>query len=286
MKITDYKSVIMQAQQIRRDGGTQARLQLNLQVLEEYEQLVRETPGAWPFNDPVVIFYDGSEYWLADGFHRVQACVNADRFEIEADVRPGTRRDAQLYAAGANAAHGLRRTADDKRRAVLMLLNDDEWRQWSDREIARRCNVSNQFVSNLRKRVTVNVDSDNARTYTTKHGTVATMNVAAIGSSNGSQAAVAAVVEEDEESHTAVSQQPRDQSVKRLVDCFAEDAPKDAANYSANIQAVIADARALSRNEKKYVLDFMKNMASDEYETPAQRALWGSLAGMVDYWSK
>lgn len=42
------------------------------------------------------------------------------------------------------------RSAADKRRAVMTLLGDPESRQWSDREIARRCQVSQPFVSKLR----------------------------------------------------------------------------------------------------------------------------------------
>ena len=40
------------------------------------------------------------------------------RAEIAADVRQGTRRDALLFAAGANSSHGLSRTTADKRRAI------------------------------------------------------------------------------------------------------------------------------------------------------------------------
>lgn len=64
--------------------------------------------------------------------------------------------------------------------AVLTLLEDAEWATWSDREIARRCAVSHPFVAALRGSVTGNVTSD-ARDYTTKHGTTATMNTANIG---------------------------------------------------------------------------------------------------------
>jgi hypothetical protein len=55
-----------------------------------------------------------------------------------------------LYSVGANAHHGLRRTNADKRRAVEMLLRDEEWRGWSDREIARRCAVTHPFVGKIR----------------------------------------------------------------------------------------------------------------------------------------
>jgi hypothetical protein len=52
-----------------------------------------------------------------------------------------------LYAVGANASHGLKRTNRDKRNAVLVLLKDPEWQGWSDREIARRCVVSPHTVA-------------------------------------------------------------------------------------------------------------------------------------------
>jgi hypothetical protein len=99
----------------------------------------------------VVVFDDGREKWLADGFHRLRARERVGLLTIPVLIRPGTRRDAVLYSVGANATHGLPRTNADKRRAVETLLTDSEWGQWSDREIARRCQVSNRFVGNLRQ---------------------------------------------------------------------------------------------------------------------------------------
>lgn len=57
--------------------------------------------------------------------------------------------DAILFSAGANAAHGYPRTNQDKRNDVLRLLNDEEWGQWSDREIARACVVSPDTVGRI-----------------------------------------------------------------------------------------------------------------------------------------
>jgi len=94
-------------------------------------------------------------------------------------VREGGRRYAILFAVGANAAHGLKRSNRDKRTAVL-LLKDPEWSGWSDREIARRCTVSDRFVNGVRAALTPNIRSE-PRTYTTKHGTTATMTVSNIG---------------------------------------------------------------------------------------------------------
>lgn len=51
---------------------------------------------------------------------------------------------------------GLRRTNADKRKAVKTLLKDEEWSQWSDREIARQCAVSNDMVSRYRRSLSEN----------------------------------------------------------------------------------------------------------------------------------
>lgn len=70
---------------------------------------------------------------------------------------------------------GERRTNADKRKAVLTLLNDEEWGKWSDREIGRRCCVCHPFVGNVRSSL-VSVTSEPPK-FTTKHGTVATMHI-------------------------------------------------------------------------------------------------------------
>jgi len=87
-------------------------------------------------------------------------------------VKQGTERDAILYSVGANATHGMRRTNADKRRAVMRLLEDEEWGKWSDGEIARRCGVTRQTVTNHRASL---AKFASEKTYTTKHGTVAVM---------------------------------------------------------------------------------------------------------------
>ena len=70
-------------------------------------------------------------------------------------------------SVGCNAAHGQRRSNDDKRLAVSKLLKDKKWGKWSDREIAKRCHVSHTFVDNLR--TSLATDASDERTYKTKH---------------------------------------------------------------------------------------------------------------------
>lgn len=160
---------------IRADGGTQSRAQLYDSVVSDYADQI----GAGATFPPVVVFFDGASYWLADGFHRHAAHVSLGLTEIDADIRQGTRRDAILFSVGANASHGLRRTNDDKRRAVMVLLNDPEWSKWSDREIARQASVGHQMVAPLRASVTGRATSE--RTYTDRHGNQTTMDTANIG---------------------------------------------------------------------------------------------------------
>jgi hypothetical protein len=132
---------------IRIDGGTQPRERISMEVVGDYAEAVKvgiEFP-------PVVVFHDGAEHWLADGFHRYHAHKQAGKVSIVADVRPGTLLDAKLCAVGANGAHGLRRTNEDKRRAVLMVLEEPAWKDWSDRKIAEACGVGHPFVAALRR---------------------------------------------------------------------------------------------------------------------------------------
>lgn len=137
---------------IRLDGGTQIRAELNQFVVDDYAAAMQ---GGAEF-PAVVVFYDGAAHWLADGFHRYHATKQAGLTHVSADVRPGTRRDAVLFAVGANSAHGLPRTNADKRRAVEVLLRDSEWGAKSDGWVAKIAGVSQPFASKLRRELTQN----------------------------------------------------------------------------------------------------------------------------------
>ena len=65
--------VMVRPEFIRRDGGTQMRAALDVATVHEYHDLIRDAGGAWPFRDPVRLVHDGSDHWLVDGFHRLQA---------------------------------------------------------------------------------------------------------------------------------------------------------------------------------------------------------------------
>ena len=164
---------------IRLDDSLQPRVKIDCVAVKEYGEAM--TGGARL--PAVVVYFDGIDYWLADGFHRYHAHRQIGMLKIDADVHDGSRRDAVLYSVGANANQfALRRTHADKRRAVQRMLADDQWVKWSDNDIAKHCAVSQPFVGSVRSSLTTVIgEKPSERTYTTKHGTQATMRTAGIG---------------------------------------------------------------------------------------------------------
>lgn len=137
---------IVELNKVRIDGGTQSRASINTDTVAEYAAVL-QGGGTLPALD---VFYDGAEYWLADGFHRWHAYQSSEIEKGHCEVRSGTLRDAVLFSVGANAKHGLRRSNDDKRKSVGMLLDDAEWVARSDVWIAEQCGVSDKTVAGLR----------------------------------------------------------------------------------------------------------------------------------------
>lgn len=135
---------------IRTDGGTQSRAALNPEVVGDYAHDLEE--GATL--PPVDVCYDGTEYHVFDGFHRVAANKQVGFVEIDAAVMPGTREDAVWHSCASNRAHdraGLRRTNSDKRRQVETALSCPTGRAMSDNAIADHVGVAQSFVSKIRK---------------------------------------------------------------------------------------------------------------------------------------
>ena len=132
---------------IRIDGGTQPRAALLIDVMEDYAEQMRngvEFP-------PITVFFDGKEYWLADGFHRLGAALRVRPDDpIEAEVIQGTQSEAQWYSYGVNKAHGLRRKPEDKERAVKAALRHPNGEKRSDRQVAEHVGVDHKTVAKYR----------------------------------------------------------------------------------------------------------------------------------------
>lgn len=134
---------------VRLDGGTQIRVRMSDEVISNYAERYK-TGEPLP---PVVAFNDGTDVWCADGFHRCRAAEAAGVTEIDVDLEEGSKRKALEYALGANAEHGLPRSRDDVRAAVLRALGDIVWKDCSSREIGKICKVHHSTVERYRQEV-------------------------------------------------------------------------------------------------------------------------------------
>jgi len=101
---------------------------------------------------PIIAFDDGEALWVADGFHRLAAYRFCGLAEIETDVRPGTRKDAMIYAAHANAKNAKPMDQEQRREAIKRLL---KLTNWSQREIARKLAINHATVSRLANSLSV-----------------------------------------------------------------------------------------------------------------------------------
>lgn len=133
-------------EKIRLDGGTQSRSGLNSEVAEGYADDMRNG-AVFP---AVEVMFDGSDYWLVNGFHRIEAAKLAGLLLVDADVSKGTQRDAWMVSRRANKDNGLHRTNADKRYAVESMLLDEECVRWTDGRIADTCAVGQALVSRVR----------------------------------------------------------------------------------------------------------------------------------------
>lgn len=132
---------------IRIDGGTQARLAINEAVVGEYAARMDDGED-FP---PVTVFFDQTDYWLADGFHRYHAIQKNGKASINADVREGSLEDAILYSYGANSRRGLSMTPEDNLHIIKSMFCHPKWRLWSNNEIARQIGMSGAYIGRIKR---------------------------------------------------------------------------------------------------------------------------------------
>jgi uncharacterized ParB-like nuclease family protein len=133
------------------DSKTQQRFSTKTEAVEEYADAIRRGLTL----PPITVFFDADKnaYYIADGWHRVFAYKDAGVKSIMAIIKDGTLEDAIFAACGANTDHGVRRTNNDKKRAVTTILKHPSWSKMSDRSIGDHCGVSHSTVSKYRTEV-------------------------------------------------------------------------------------------------------------------------------------
>lgn len=125
------------------DHEIQQRAQMDDALVTEYSETIAE----WIASAPIVTF--GAEHYVADGFHRVEAASRAGLESIPAIQHEGTRRDALLYAVGANAAHGKKRTREDLENAYQTAVREGLCDATDTESLAALLKVSSRWASEL-----------------------------------------------------------------------------------------------------------------------------------------
>jgi len=131
---------------IRIDGGTQARISINNELVAEYAQAMKDGV-VFP---QIEVYFDGADHWLVDGFHRLHAMLACGKASATVTVFNGTLREAVYHSLAVNNDHGLRKSNEDKRKSVQTMLDDAEWVQISDHKIAKHCGCSHMLVGRMR----------------------------------------------------------------------------------------------------------------------------------------
>jgi len=132
---------------IRIDGDTQPRAGINTTLVAEYATAMESGNADFP---PAVVFFDGADYWLADGFHRWHAANKNDLDGIYCEIHNGTVDDARWYSYAANQTHGQRRSNADKEKAVKAALLHPKGAGMSDTSIAEHVGVDVKTVGKYR----------------------------------------------------------------------------------------------------------------------------------------
>lgn len=190
---------------IRIDGGTQIRKQLNSDKVNEYAEQMNDGI-VFP---PITVFFDGSSYWLASGFHRLFAEKQRGTEVIKATVINGTVDEATWFALGDNK-HGLNMNAEDYRRSIEIALNHPKWSTYSNIQIANHVGVSATTVARVKKER--NIKPAEKVKYTDKHGNEATMDTSKIGKKTAKPKPEAEPEEEQDE------YDPAEEKMRELMD--------------------------------------------------------------------
>jgi hypothetical protein len=138
------------------EASVQVRARIDLDTVADYAAHIQAKKPPLP---PIVVFGPDSrgKFFLSEGWHRLKAHQAAGRDGIAATIKDGGWREALEHALGSNAAHGLRRTNADKRRAVELALK--HFSGLSLRDVADKCQVSHEFVRELKADQVSTVDT-------------------------------------------------------------------------------------------------------------------------------
>jgi len=132
---------------IRTDGETQQR-PIEDKLVARYQALM-DDGTKFP---PIQVVYDGSDYWLWDGFHRLHAHMKLGNNYISAEVSEGTKREALWHSFSANKNHGQPRADNTVKNMLLTkILPDEQWSQETNEGLAEWLGTTSKYVQKIRR---------------------------------------------------------------------------------------------------------------------------------------
>lgn len=153
VRVSSPQVVMLSVTALQVDDDIQPRESLSWSVVDEYATHYTEEEEGQNILPPLDVFEIDGNYYVADGFHRLDAARKAKKETLPCHVQQGSKRDAMVFACFANARRGLAYRHGDKERIVQRLLNDAEQSSRSDRDLARDVGVSHVYVWSIRKRL-------------------------------------------------------------------------------------------------------------------------------------
>jgi adenylylsulfate kinase len=235
-------------ERIRTDGETQARCAIESSVVQQYAELMAEGV-MFP---PVRTWYDGGEYWLVDGFHRIMAARTVGATSIAAEVIHGSLAEAQWDSYSANAKHGLRRDAVDIEIVIRRALLHPLALKYSNSHIARHLGIPEATLRRWRKRLSSSTGED-ASCIALRKGRPYVMKTARIGQGAGRNPACSpsttALLTEIEHAKNAVGPDSR-----RLLNVMEKWIRRESSDYTF-LPALAAFVQALGGRPRHIPFD-------------------------------
>lgn len=129
---------------------TQMRAKMDDEAVSRYAELYEQGTDM----EPLDVFGpdENGIHYCGDGHHRLLSAGLSNTKSVKCRVHKGGLREAILFAAGpANTRHGIPLKDADRRRRVIALLEDAEWKDKGGEQIARHCHLNKKFVLDVKR---------------------------------------------------------------------------------------------------------------------------------------
>jgi hypothetical protein len=145
------KLVCMPLTDIRVDADMQARAEMDW---PHVNQLARYIKDGVQMADPLLVYFDGTYYWLVDGFHRYSAMMQVDGIpDPTCKIVEGTKQEAEVEAMGQNGSHGKPLTRAERNQNAIDVLGHPLCADWTSEQIGLHVGLSESTVHRVRTRL-------------------------------------------------------------------------------------------------------------------------------------